>query len=78
MTKLRNKIEEWIDVINSYGFSLYRGGSDLVEGIETIVCATFWFLSLGVLFVADLILLILGACVSSAIKVIEFFVKPRS
>lgn len=78
MTKLRTKIEEWIDVINSYGFSLYRGGSDLVEGIETIICATFWFLALGVLFVVDFALLILGACVGSVIKVVEFFVKPRS
>lgn len=78
MTKIRTKFEELLEVVNSYGFALYRGVSNLVEGMETILCATFWFLALISLFVVDLVLCIVGIIVDTIIKGCEAFIKVTS
>ena len=75
MTKIRGKFEEWLEVVNSYGFALYRGVSDLVEGVETLVCATFWFSTLMVLFAVDFVLCIFGILIDTIIKGLEALIK---
>ena len=78
MTKIRAKFEEWLEVVNSYGFALYRGVSDLVEGIETLICATFWFLALMALFVVDFILCIFIILIDAIIKGLEALIRATS
>lgn len=78
MTKIRAKFEEWLEVINSYGFALYRGVSDLVAGMETLICATFWFLALMALFVVDFILCIFGIIIDTIIKGLEALIRATS
>lgn len=78
MTKIRAKFEEWLEVVNSYGFALYRGVTDLVEGIETLICATFWFLALMVLFAVDFILCIFGILIDAIIKGLEALIRATS
>ena len=78
MTKIKDKFEEGIEVVNSYGFALYRGVSDLVEGMETLVCATFWFLALMALFVVDFILCIFGILIDTIIKGLDALIRATS
>lgn len=78
MTKISAKFEELREVVNSYGFALYRGASDLVEGIETLLFATFWFIALMCLFVVDFALCIVCICIDGIIKGLEALIRATS
>lgn len=69
--KLRDRTRRFSNSVFAYGFAVYSGLGGIFAGIETFAYATFLFIALLFVYIADVVLIFIGMVVSLMIKFLD-------